>query len=143
MAGYPTRLAMRGRDVTELRHRLHQGVRARLAGRERVLGALRRQLESFDLGRRFESIRTRLAHADGRLRAAMLHRLNRVQGRLRERVGRLESLSPLAVLGRGYAVAWNADRTHALRAASEVNDGDRIRVTLAEGELECDVRRTE
>ena len=32
---------------------------------------------------------------------------------------------------------------YALRAASEVNDGDRIRVTLAEGELECDVRRTE
>ena len=58
-------------------------------------------------------------------------------------MGRLESLSPLAVLGRGYAVAWNADRTRALRAASEVNDGDRIKVTLAEGELECDVRRTE
>ena len=143
LAGYPTRLALRGRDVTELEHRLHRGVRARLSGRERALGTLRRQLDSFDLGRRFESIRTRLAHADGRLRSAVLRRRDRVQARLRERVGRLESLSPLAVLGRGYAVAWNADRTHALRAASEVNDGDRIRVTLAEGELECDVRRTE
>ena len=143
MAGYPTRLALRSRDVTELQRRLQRGVRARLSGRERALGLLRRQLDSFDLGRRFESIRTRLAHADGRHRSAIRRRLDRMQGRLRERIGRLESLSPLAVLGRGYAVAWNADRTRALRAASEVNDGDRIRVTLAEGELECDVRRTE
>jgi hypothetical protein len=35
-------------------------------------------------------------------------------------------------------------RPHARVARGvEVNDGDRIRVTLAEGELECDVRRTE
>jgi len=143
LASYPTRLALRGRDLTELRHRLHRAVRTRLSGHERALGMLRRQLDAFDLGRRFESIRTRLAHADGRLGGGMRRRLDRMQGRLRERVGRLESLSPLAVLGRGYAVAWNADGTRALRAASEVNDGDRIRVTLAEGELECDVRRTE
>ena len=143
LAGFPTRLALRGRDVTELRHRLHRGVRTRLSSQERTLGVLRRQLDAFDLGRRFESIRTRLAHTDGRLGSGMRRRVDRTQGRLRERVGRLESLSPLAVLGRGYAVAWNADRTRALRAASEVNDGDRIRVTLAEGELECDVRKTE
>jgi len=73
----------------------------------------------------------------------MLRRQDRAQARVREKVGRLESLSPLAVLGRGYAVAWNEDRTRALRAASEVKEGDRIRVTLASGELECDVRQTE
>jgi exodeoxyribonuclease VII large subunit len=58
---------------------------------------------------------------------------------LTQTIGRLESLSPLAVLSRGYAVAWNADRTHALRNAAETQPGDRIRVTLAQGELDCDV----
>ena len=143
LAGFPTRLALRGRDVTELTHRLDQQARARLAGRERLLTQLRRQLEAFDLGRRLGGIRTRLATSDGRLRTALLRRQDRAESRLRESVGRLDTLSPLAVLGRGYAVAWNADRTRALRRASDVHAGDRIRVTLASGELDCDVRSTE
>jgi exodeoxyribonuclease VII large subunit len=143
LAGLPTRLALRSRDVTELTHRLGQQMRARLSSRERMLVLLRRQLESFDLGRRLAGFRTRLATADGKLRTTIVRRNDRAQARLRERVGRLESLSPLAVLGRGYAVAWNSDRTRALRRADEVNAGDRIRVTLASGELECDVRKTE
>ena len=142
LAGFPTRLAMRGRDVTELAHRLDQQFRIRLSGRERALTLLRRRLDAFDLGRRLDGIRTRLATADGRLRAAVIRRHDRAQAGLRERAGRLTSLSPLAVLGRGYAVAWNADRTHALRHATDVVPGDRIRVTLADGELECDVRGT-
>jgi exodeoxyribonuclease VII large subunit len=59
---------------------------------------------------------------------------------VRESIGRLESLSPLAVLGRGYAVCWNADRTVVLRDAAASAAGDRVRVTLSRGELECEVR---
>jgi exodeoxyribonuclease VII large subunit len=141
-AGFPTRLAMRGRDVAELTHRLKQHVRARLSNRERALTALRRRLDAFDLGRRLAGIRTRLSTSDARLHTAIARRQDRAQARLRERAGRLEMLSPLAVLGRGYAVAWNADRTRALRAAHEVKEGDRIVVTLAAGEIDCAVRRT-
>jgi exodeoxyribonuclease VII large subunit len=141
LAGFPTRLALRGRDVTELAHTLDQRTRSRLSSRERTLTQLRRQLESFDAGRRLAGIRARLATADARIRTAVVRRQDRAQARLRECAGRLDALSPLAVLGRGYAVAWNVERTRALRDASEVNPGDRIRVTLANGELECDVRR--
>lgn len=140
-AGFPTRLALRDRDVTELTHRLTMQMRARLGARERQTLALRRQLDQFDLGRRLATIHTRLATADARLATAVHRGRDRAEARLRERAARLESLSPLAVLGRGYAVAWNADRTRALRAASDVNPGDRIRVTLADGELDCDVRK--
>jgi exonuclease VII large subunit len=45
------------------------------------------------------------------------------------------------VLGRGYAVAWNADKTRVLRDAATVDRGDTVRVTLSRGELECEVRR--
>ena len=44
------------------------------------------------------------------------------------------------MLGRGYAVCWNADRTHALRDAALAAPGDRVRVTLAQGELDCEVQ---
>jgi exodeoxyribonuclease VII large subunit len=55
--------------------------------------------------------------------------------------GRLDTLSPLAVLARGYAVCWNADRTQIIRSAESVAPGDRVRVSLHQGELDCDVVR--
>src|SRR5262249_12133174 len=81
-----------------------------------------------------------LVAAAGRLRASAQRRHDRAQAALRSAVDRLETLSPLAVLGRGYAVAWDADKTRVLRDASTVEPGERVRVTLAKGELECDVR---
>jgi len=50
------------------------------------------------------------------------------------------AVSPLATLGRGYAVAWDERRTRVLRRASETAPGESVRVTLHEGEIRCDVR---
>jgi exonuclease VII large subunit len=46
----------------------------------------------------------------------------------------------MAVLGRGYAVCWNGARTAVIRSAATTGAGDRVRVTLSEGELDCEVR---
>jgi exodeoxyribonuclease VII large subunit len=139
-AGYPARIAMRGRHTGELTHALTRVVHASLAVRDRRVGHLSRQLETFDLGRRLAGIRTRMVTADGRLAGAMTIVHHRADRRLREFAGRLDVLSPLAVLGRGYAVCWNADRTAIIRDALQTGRGDRVRVTLARGELDCEVR---
>ena len=62
--------------------------------------------------------------------------------RLRTAVARLEALSPLAVLGRGYAVCWNADRSVVIRFATDAEPGDSVTVTLHRGELSCEVKGT-
>jgi exodeoxyribonuclease VII large subunit len=49
--------------------------------------------------------------------------------------GRLENLSPLAVLSRGYALVWDAARDRLVRRADEVRPGDRLRVRVSHGEL--------
>jgi exodeoxyribonuclease VII large subunit len=142
LAGYPGRVALRGRHVAELTHALATVVRASLASRARRLAQLRRQLETFDLGRRLAAIRTRLVADEGRLDAAMTARQHRAQSQLRDYATRLETLSPLAVLGRGYAVCWNEERTRVVRDAADVARGDAVRVTLAKGELDCEVRNS-
>jgi len=50
----------------------------------------------------------------------------------------LDALSPLKVLGRGYAVAQTEDGT-VLRTSRQVREGDRIRVQLGQGSLGCAV----
>jgi len=141
-AGYGARLAMRGRHCTEVTHALRHAARAGLGRKTRRYQTLRLNLEQFDLRRRLGAIRGRLIGADGALRSAVTERSHMAESQLQNCAARLESLSPLGVLGRGYAVCWNADRTKVIRKASEVAAGDRVRVTLAEGELRCDVAST-
>ena len=50
----------------------------------------------------------------------------------------LDALSPLKVLARGYAVAQSGDGT-ILKNAADAAVGERIRVRLAQGSLQCDV----
>jgi len=141
-AGLPGRVAMRGRHTAELSHALARLVRTSLAARERRLQLLERQLATFDAGRRLAAIRMRLVSADGRMRNAAARRHDRARAQLQQAAGQLGTLSPLAVLGRGYAVAWNADKTRVVRDAAAVSPGDTVNVTLAHGELACEVRST-
>jgi exodeoxyribonuclease VII large subunit len=139
-AGIRGRVAMRGRHAAELTHELRRAIRARISARERTYQTLRLTLETFDLRRRLGAVKTRLVAADGRLTAAFGRCRHTYEGRLRSAAARLESLSPLAVLGRGYAVCWNEHRTRVIRDASSVVPGDKVKVTLNHGELDCEVR---
>jgi exodeoxyribonuclease VII large subunit len=142
LAGIPGRVVFRGRHTAELTHALATAGRAAVAVRQRRLQQLVRQLDAFDPGRRLAATRTRLVTADGRLLASVRRAHNRADARLRACAGRLDTLSPLAVLGRGYAVCWTGDGSRILRRAVEVQAGDGVRVTLAMGEIECQVLRT-
>jgi exodeoxyribonuclease VII large subunit len=142
LAGFPGRVALRSRDAAEMTHQLTRAMRAALTSRDRRLLQLRRQLDGLDLGRRLAGLRTRLATGWARLDGGIARRRHAADARLRGCAARLEALSPLAVLGRGYAVAWNDNRSRVLRDAATVSTGDRVHVTLERGELECDVRTT-
>jgi exodeoxyribonuclease VII large subunit len=143
MAGYPGRLAMKGRHVADIGHALAEAARLVVVSRARRVQAVRRQLDTLDLGRRLAAVRTRLVSARGRLAGAVAERRHQSDAALRSCASRLETLSPLAVLGRGYAVCWNADRTRALRDAADVASGDTVHVTLSRGEIEAKVSRAE
>src|SRR5687767_4243796 len=81
LANWQTRLAMHGRRVGELTH----------------------QLQTHDVRRRVANVRGRLNATDGRLNAAAVRSRERADARFRVLAGRLDNLSPLAVLARGYA----------------------------------------
>jgi exodeoxyribonuclease VII large subunit len=73
----------------------------------------------------------RLANAHDRLRRAPLLALERRQASVATLHARLEALSPLATLERGYAIVHRGDEL--VRSAAQVAPGDAVEVRVAEG----------
>lgn len=135
----PDRAALASRLERDLR-RLRAGVERVLERATELLAARRRALGAQDPRRRMADRRARLAAATHALERATSARIERARGELAALSGRLESLSPLAVLGRGYAIARRVRDDAILRRAEEVSAGDEISVRLAGGELAAEVR---
>ena len=55
--------------------------------------------------------------------------------------GELEAVSPTAILQRGYAIARALPDGKILRSASDTEEGKRFGLTLADGELEGEVKK--
>ncbi len=72
-----------------------------------------------------------------RIQASLDRRLESLGLRLAGAAGRLEAVSPLAVLGRGYAIATSKGK--ALTSAKQVKKGDPVSIRLSEGEINCEV----
>jgi len=143
MAGYTARLAMTERRADELTRAMSDAMRAAFALRERRLRGLERRLDASNALRRLARDRQRLVTADGALRTAISVRSHRARMQLGTAAGRLETLSPLGVLARGYAVCWNEDRTRAIRDSADVKPGDTVHVTLSHGAIAAKVSKTE
>jgi len=62
------------------------------------------------------------------------------QERLKILAGKLESLSPLAILARGYSICFAWPDRRILKAATDAAVGSQVAVRLHRGELQCVVR---
>lgn len=115
---------------------------------QKKLDLCKNQIDSACRSPQMESVRRRPLKARTELgaRAAlsareMRRRLNRLGDHMAAQAALSESLSPLKVLARGYAVAEKENRI--LKCASDAVPGDRIRVTLHRGALLCEVNSVE
>ena len=104
--------------------------------RERMLAA---RLRSADIARLVARKKDDLSAGRQDLIAAMLAFINMRKSRFAVAVGKIDSLSPLGVLARGFAICRDGEG-NIIRNASAVRAGNDVRVRLAVGELECEVK---
>lgn len=131
-------VSRRDQRIDELRLRLESTAARRLRVPAARLAALSERLRRQDVSLRIARAQRRLQQADARLEQRTSQMLAPRWNRLHRAAARLEALSPLAVLSRGYAIVYAADGT-VLRSASDTAAGQTIRARLSQGSLEAQV----
>jgi len=126
------------RRVDELTVRLRRGARGEWRRASHRVELATAALRAADPVVRMTRDRRRLESLESRMLAAFRRRSDRARHRVREAVGRLDSLSPLGVLGRGYSLT-RRPTGEVVRSARQVAAGDELRVLLHEGSLDARV----
>lgn len=157
-------IARRGQMVDDKLYRMGQA-------HARNLARIRRQLDSLDSRLRHRDVRLQLGEVRRGLNARetemavaikhwLSHRRDRVQ-RLDENLGRsletillrrrsewlglersLQTLSPKAILGRGYALVFDESGA-VVKQASQLKAGDAVRTELGSGRFSAEVKKVE
>jgi exodeoxyribonuclease VII large subunit len=131
--------------IHSLRQRFDSAIYISESAIRKAVRRNRAQLESISLRLRDTEIRRNLAERRGRL-AVLGTRLNAAARDVLQQEGekfsvaasKLSSLSPLGVLARGYAIAFDSEG-QIVKRANDLRPGDRLRLRVAEGEVDCTV----
>ena len=120
--------------------RMAQAESGRLAAERQRLNALASKRVLRDQTAYVQDKRMELVHLQQRLGDLSSALLARKRQRFGALAASLDAMSPLKVLGRGYAVARN-EEGRILRSWRDVSPGDRVNVTLGEGGFAAAVDR--
>lgn len=127
-------LAERQQLLDDTRNDLERHIARRLRDRRQDLERLYRRVLLRHPTAVVSRAHAAIAPLNARLRGAMRARLAGSRARLAERVTHIEALSPLAVLGRGYAIARDLDG-RVVTNASTLSEGQRVSVRLRQGQF--------
>lgn len=140
MLAIPDRVPLAGLVDRDLR-RLVASIQRQIGIHHDRVARLRAVLRARSPQLRVALARTREARARAAAESAIRRRMDLNRRRLSETATRLDALSPLAVLGRGYAIARRESDGRIVRAAGDVSLGDRLELRLASGQIGVEVTR--
>jgi len=127
--------------ILGLESRLFRVIRNSLEDRREIWSGLARRL--VDPRRRLEESQIRLDELSLSLRRRFEDHINRLKDRLTHGAGRLGSLSPLAVLERGYSVVHKMPDELIVKDTASIDIGDLLRITFARGKSLCRIEEKE
>ena len=128
--------------ITQLSHRLQQTLRHHWQKTAENLTALSMRLYKNPLPLRLQQYEQQLAQLKVRLNSHMNLTLSLQQKQLAHLCGKLDSLSPLKVLARGYSITQN-QQNFTIRSMKDVNVGEQIKTRLPDGDIISQVIRLE
>jgi len=128
-------------QVEALELQLHKCMEFKLANARENLTLWVKRLA--DPGRKLRENQQRVDELSADLLRRMQSGLRACKERLNHEAGRLNALSPLAVLERGYSITHKLPDEHIVKDAAALSAGDRVRITFGSGKALCRVEGKE
>ena len=135
------RLADSWMDLDDLQSRLARIMKLALKARRKATVGEARALMLHSPLNRIEALRQKTVFHKRSLTLLMLKALKDLRMNVSLAQEKLNSMSPVAVLDRGYSITRKLPAGWVVRSVGEVNKGDQVSVRLAEGEMECRVEK--
>jgi len=134
-------IGRRGQRVDELERRMETAISRKLRSTSEQVAALRARVERQNPTVKLVVARRRVDSAEQCIQRLAKTTISTRAIQLQHASARLQALSPLAVLSRGYALVYGPDGK-LLRSAAETKPGDAIRARLAVGSVDAQVVKT-
>ena len=132
------RLSDQARQLEKLELALRRAPRQRVQDLRRQLAALVLRLDLQHPGIRIAEYQTHLRSRQQAAARSLARELHALQERTRDLARTLHAVSPLATMGRGYAVLLSTGGV-AVSTAAQVSSGQQLQAQLADGRLYCTV----
>ena len=133
------KLVQHAQRLDDLEQRMRLALRASVGARQQWLESLSTRLWRENPRHRLEALCAHAAALRQRLVSALGGSLNALEQRLALASRTLDAVSPLATLGRGFAVVSRVDDGSVLRDAAQAPAGTQIEARLAKGRLRATV----
>lgn len=131
-------LNQKAQRLDELTIALQQGIRNRLYQQERTLNNLTPRLMRQSPDKKLSQASHQLMQIQTRLEQAMQHKLQHAQNSLALQASRLDSVSPLNVLARGYSIT-KTPQGKVVKSVDHIKTGDVLITELADGAIKSTV----
>ncbi|MEO9275965.1 exodeoxyribonuclease VII large subunit [Marinomonas sp. 5E14-1] len=131
------RIEQQQNQLNQLIHRLQQNIQRKVSEQHIQTNNLCHRLERNSPARRISQERQALNNIDTRLAHALRNNLTNQQTAFARIIDKLNLVSPLNTLSRGYAIASKDKQV--IRSIEEVEKGDALTVRVQDGEILCAV----
>lgn len=131
------RLADLWMRLDEVDQRLHRSMRLSIREKKGRLDSESRALLLNAPTQRLASLTQRVEFQTRSLILLVFRRIKDLRMDLSMRAEKLKDVSPMTILARGYSITRRIPGKTILKRASGVEPGERVSVTLSQGELEC------
>lgn len=127
--------------IDELYYYAKSGVERTLSEKRNDLNTLMSNLKSQSPKNKLKELELKVNNLKDKINLSMQNNVENKKLKFIELASKLNALSPLAILDRGYSIAYKNDGTN-LKTITDVKINDLLNIRVADGTIECQVKNT-